>query len=1254
VSGGGGTPIWTPEQKRGIETTGRSLLVSAAAGSGKTAVLAQRCAYLVCDADPRCDIDQLLVVTFTEAAAAEMKSRIEQVLRTRRDSRPNDEHPARQLAMVERAHVGTLHGFCSRLLRQNFHLVGLDPAFQMLDGEESRLMRVEVARDVLAARYEEDPGGEFGRFVEWYGGGDDEGLINHIVRTHELLCSLVDVPGWIARARERVEAAAAGELRSSELGRELAALVAAKLSALRRRCDDAAEGLARMPGMEKPASYVRNLGAIADEWQQLFEANGFDALATALGNVDLGRRPSIKSDVPGGEAAKALIEAVQKEMKEGSLVQLARFSAKQWRDGVAVIAPMVRVFLELVEAFGAAYRRAKDAARRLDFSDLERFALAILRDSSCKGHELWPSGVARGCHRQYQHVLVDEYQDINEVQDAILHLVSRECVEGDPACGPQNLFCVGDVKQSIYRFRLAEPARFLKRDARFRQKPEKSSGEVIDLQANFRSRAPLLGVINGVFQRLMSREAADIEYDQSHELRPGLKYPAEGGECFVGAPVELHVLPADVTTDQHEDGGVAEEELDRSEREAAFVARRIRRIMGIDPAPFSRDPKGNAKPMCVVDKGPDGQLAPRPIRFRDIVILLRSMKVRADQYANVLRSAEIPVFREGGQGYFESMEVRDIRSLLTLLDNQRQDIPMAAVLRSPLSGLAEQEDCLARIRLAYDAREVLFHQAVIRYAAERDDELAAALRDFLEKFARWRDLARQRPLAELIWEIYDQTGYLAFCEGLANGPQRVANLVYLHERARQFGTFSRQGLYRFLKFLDSLEAETDFGQPSVLSEAEDVVRIMSVHHSKGLEFPVVFLPELGKRINLQDCYGPILIDRDAGVGLSVVDERLRVRYPSLASVLLQESLLRQSLAEELRVLYVAMTRAREHLILSGTCDGRTWERGRSLWTARAGKMPAADVLGARTMLDWVGPAALMAEGGGAFAITCHSPEEVGQWTGADLKRPALSKEQQRLARLEPMDPAPPAHPRAGEIIERLTRKYPFAGLSRLESARSVTAWTKEGREAAVGYVTETSGEKTVAFDRTLAEPRFLLDAKQRLSAADVGSATHLVLQHLDWSRSCEGDDLAEQINAMIGRRLLAPGHARVVDLDAIEWFASSELGRWIRSQDREGVRREVPFNFAIEPSEVAPGLDAADAQDRVMVRGRIDLLVIEPDGLTLLDYKTDRVAPERLAERIEFYGPQVAMYKRAMEAIAGRRVKDVFLGFLHARHIARL
>jgi ATP-dependent helicase/nuclease subunit A len=1268
---------WTPEQLRGIQTTGRSLLVSAAAGSGKTAVLAERCAYLVLDAQPPCDVDQLLVVTFTEAAAAEMKGRIEAVLRERLAKVEAEDDPrlVRQLALIERAQVSTLHGFCSRVLRQNFHLLGLDPTFSMLDGDEAKLLRIEVARELFARAYERDADGDFGRLVRFYASGDDELLIPHVVRTHEMLCSVVDPEAWLAAARRRIDEAAEGEFDRCEAGRELVRFVAEKVEALHRRCADALRTVAGFEGLEKYGDYLTGLLTTLEDWRDLLRIHGLDALAAAVKDFGAPRLPTIKGEVAGKDLAKAAIDSVREEMGDkGSLAQIARFSRAEWQAGMRSVAPLAGAFLDLVEQFAADYRRAKDQARRLDFNDLERFALRILRDEDAAG--LRPSGVARTYHRQFEHVLVDEYQDINEVQDAILNLVSRECLADEPGT-VQNLFCVGDVKQSIYRFRLAEPARFLARYAKFKAmapSPEGAkgdaspsdltpvgegggegsaspSGEVIDLQANFRSRGPLLNVLNELFARVMTAAATDIEYDQSHYLRPGASFPPADGVGFAGSPIELHVLPEDVPV-VATGGDDDPEELDRSEREAHFVARRIRQLMGQD---------GHAR-VTVADKGPGGEKVLRPIEYRDVVILLRSMKFKADQYAGVLRQAGIPAFREGGQGYFESMEVRDVRALLTLLDNPRQDIPMAAVLRSPLAGLADPEDCLARVRLAYPSRPeaggggqraegreaegVPFHVAVVRYAAEQEDELAARLRDFLDALYRWRQLARHRPLAELIWEVYSETGYLAFVEGLTNGPQRVANLVELHRRAAQFGSFSRQGLYRFLKFLDSLEQETDFGQPSVLSAAADVVRIMSVHHSKGLEFPVVFLPELGKRINLQDCQGSILLDKRAGLALSAVDEEKRIRYPSLATVIVQTSLRRQSLAEELRVLYVAATRAKEHLILSGTCSDKKCEQWASRWANVPGPLPPEDVLGASCMLDWVGPAVAMIGREDAFATTVHSPEEVAQWTGAELRRPGLSPWQQRLANLEPLQPAPAADERARRIVESLTAAYPHAAASHLEAARSVTDWSKTRRAAPAGYASTTAA---VAFAPTLATPRCLQDRRD-LSAAEVGSATHVVLQHLDFARPCVEEDLAEQMNALVTRRLLTPAQARHVDLAAIEWLMGTELGGRLRAE-AGSLRRELDFYLAVPPAAFAAEVVSGDLGDQVMVRGRVDALLVAKEGLTVIDYKTDRVTPDRLAERAAFYRGQVTHYRDALARITGRPVVAVHLVFLAARQI---
>ncbi|HYE19079.1 MAG TPA: UvrD-helicase domain-containing protein [Tepidisphaeraceae bacterium] len=1310
------TPSWTLDQLRGIRTTGRSLLVSAAAGSGKTAVLAARCAHLVCDADPTCDVNELLVVTFTEAAAAEMKARIERALRARlAHVKDETSRLERQLAMVERAQVSTLHGFCSKLIRQNFHLLGLDPTFQMLDGDEQHLLRAEVARDVFAHRYETDDGA-FAALVDAYAGGDDERLIPHVLRTYEMLCSLVDPRAWVDRALTGLTEAAdpLHVFETTALGQELVGLLRARLDTLCRRCDDAARVIAAYDGLGKYVDYVRHLGLIANDWKDLLAARGLDGLAGVVLGYKLEiRKPIIKGELPGKELAGALIKSIQDTLKAGEIHALASFSVAEWRAGLRSLLPSAAELLAVVTEFGDRYRAAKDRARRLDFNDLERYALRILRDESCTGADLRPSAVARAAHTQFSHVLVDEYQDINEVQDAILHLVSRECLVGwapptapatdvappqsairDPqsAIPTLNLFTVGDVKQSIYRFRLAEPTRFLDRDQRFRapnrglitsvtEHPanEALPGEVIDLQQNFRSRGPLLECINHVFRRLMTRAAAEIEYDASHELRPGAGYPQDLPDTFPGAPIELHLLPDDLSADDDHTGEpdpapADEDELGRAEREAAFVAVRIRDLLGIDAAGNQVGPR-----MQVMEKGEGGSFVPRPMRFGDVVVLLRSMRVKSDQYASILRAAGIPVYRDGGAGYFDSMEVRDVRSLLTLLDNQHQDIPFAAVLRSPLAGLPDPEDCLARIRLAYPTRNsqlatrntepVPFHIAVTRYAKEHDDELAARLRDFLDQLARWRDVARHRPLAELIWEIYDQTGYLALIEGLAAGQQRVANLLELHRRAAQFGSFARQGLYRFLRFLDQLESETDAGQPSVLSEAADVVRIMSVHHSKGLEFPVVFLPEMGKRFNLQDTRGPILLDRNAGLALSAVDHAKRIRYPSLATVLVRESIRRQSLAEELRILYVAMTRAKEHLILSGTCATSKLEAWQTAWTGHPGPMPAADVQAAGTTLDWLGPVAAMTAADHALAVTPHTADEVARWTGPELRRPSLTPEQEHLARLEPFAPAPPMTAEADAIIHRLTARYPHADLTKIEAARGVTAWLKQGRELPAGYDPRTTFVKpgaepngdapdpaahhvTHAANATpllpLVTPRCRAEASVT-SAADIGTATHAALQYIDLARGAT--DLDQQLATLAAKRILTPAQVAAVDRAAIEWFFDTPLGRRL-AKHAPDVRRELSFTFAVEPSEVGSTTTSVPSpEDRVMIRGRVDALLPTPAGLTVIDYKTDRVTAPALPARVDFYRPQVDLYRRALAHITKRPVTEVALVFLNSRAI---
>ncbi len=1245
---------WTEAQLLGIRTVKRSLLVSAAAGSGKTAVLSERCAYLVCDATPPCDVDQLLVVTFTEAAAAEMKSRIERALQDRLSSGESP-HLSRQLALVEHAQVSTIHAFCARLLRQHFHLVGLDPNFTILDGDEAKLLRNEVARELFQDCYESDESGNFQKLVDAYADGNDERLVEQVIRIHELASSLVDPQAWRRQAIARIAEAAQGPLENCVLGRELIELIGSNLTALRDRCAVAMRVVKPMQGFGKYLQQLEEFSQMLAHWDSVFRSHGLDALVGEVTGVEVPKLPSIPNTTPGKDIAAAAIESVRKELKEGRFRQALLYSTPQWQDGLGKILPHARLLLELVDDFSRRYSLAKRATRSLDFSDLERYALRVLRDDTSP-NELVPSPVARMLHRQFHHVLVDEYQDINELQDAILHLVSRECLvrkdeggrmkdEGDGAPSLSlcpNLFCVGDVKQSIYRFRLAEPARFLDRHRRFSDAGNAGVGQVIDLRENFRSRGPLLEALNEVFKRLMTRTAAEIEYDRSHWLQPGVTYPdADGNAGFTGSPIELHLLPdrvessADVDCETEE--GV---DFERAEVEAMLVARRVHELMGST---------GKTRKV-VAEKDGGGGIALRPIRFGDIVILLRSLRHKADQYADILRQSGIPVHSESGTGFFASTEIRDMLAMLSLLDNQRQDIPLAAILRSPLAAMPNPEDCLARIRLAYAKmpEPIPFHRSVVRYAEEQDDELAARLRDFLADLKKWREMAHQRPLAETIWTIYDQTGYMAFCAGLQDGQQRCANLIYLHERARQFGTFHRQGLARFMQFLEGLQSESDLGQPSVASQADDVVRIMSVHRSKGLEFPVVILPDLGKTINLQDCAGSILVDRAAFLGMSVVEEAKRIRYPSLASMLVQERLRRQSLAEELRVLYVAMTRAKEHLILIGTCGEKKPDEWASLWAGHRGPLPAPDVLAARNMLQWIGPvaAALEGEGKEMIRLTRHSPEDVAQWGDPRQQRPRPTQRQIDLADLKPLVPAPTEDPVAQDIIRRLRFAYPHEPFTHLPAAAAATKWSKENR-IELALESETSPDE--GFERALSRPR-TLSTDLRPLATDIGEAAHRVLEHLDFRQSCDTKNVSHQIEQMVARKLVNASQAKLVDQASIGWLMESEVGKLLRAH-AANLRRELPFYYAAATGS-HPQIPASDDPlDQVMIRGRIDVLIPTEGGLIVIDYKTDRVSPQAMSQRQAIYQPQMALYRDAVEKIARQPVVGIHLAFLTPRMI---
>ncbi|QOV91396.1 helicase-exonuclease AddAB subunit AddA [Humisphaera borealis] len=1242
-------PSLTPDQRRGVETVGRSLLLSAAAGSGKTRVLAERCAYLVCDAPPpyRCDVTELLVVTFTEASAAEMRERIGRTLQSRVHNCP-DSRLQTQAALLEQAQISTLHGFCTTLLRQHFHLVGLDPAFSVMDEYEGKLLRLDVGRDLIRRRYETDQQQSLSRLLDGYYDGEDERLLSEILRVHEMLQSLIDPEAWIRQSLDKTEQAAKYPLAKHPLGHELLALIRRRIIGLGGRCNLA---LASMRKLGRFEPYEDQIVGILQIYRHLFkqlQTRSVDVVAEELAGVEkLPNLKPVRATVPNKDQAKALVDAVAEEFKNGSWRTLLKSTEAQWRDGMTRVVPYARELLELVAEFGREYRRVKDESRQLDFNDLEHFSLKVLRDSTQPG--LVASSAARYYQRLFKHVLVDEYQDINELQNAILSLVSAEARDEPGASGaeaphrpslPSNFFCVGDVKQSIYRFRLADPKQFLAREAALRGAG--SAGEVIDLRQNFRSRGPLLEAINRVFERLMTRSAVEIEYDQTQRLAAGRVFPdADDARVFSGAPIELHVLPRDAGDGDTPEQAV--EEWDRTEREAALAARRILEIVG----------RAGQAAMRVYDR--QGTV-PRPATFGDIVVLLRTRKFKAGQFVRIFERFGIPTHAESGSGFFESTEIRDMLALLGLLDNQAQDFELAAFLRSPLARMENVEDALATAVVAYrqSAPPIPFHEAVARYATEKTDAVAADLRSRLEWLADLRHQANRQPVHETIWAVYQQSGYLAYVAGLPGGQQRSANLIELYDRARSFGTHRRQDLGRFLEFLRTLEAEADLGQPSVASEAEDVVRILTVHGAKGLEFPIVIVPDFGKAINTFDAAGAVVVDRTHGLGMKVVNEELFARYPSVGQLVVEDQLKKSLMAEELRVLYVAMTRAMEHLVLIGTTDGRSVDGWEKRWTGHSGPLPDADILGAGSMLAWLGPvwAADHAENQPTLELIRHSLAELH-----DPRSPGATHDVSRLVQavqtLRPLDATPVLSPEGAKVVARLEYAYPFEAQSARAAVSSVTAMAKGQTPKTLPAAPSTDIVNTERSDR-LALPAFMSAGESVAAAADKGTATHTVLQHLRFIEAGNRSQIEAQVDRMVAEGRLTETDRGLVDVATIEWFVGTELGMLLRTNEGR-LMREMPVYFAVSPQdESVRSADSIEPSglDSMMVRGRLDLFIPLPNGGVLVDYKTDNVRSAELIEsRKQTYEPQMRAYGDAIARITGVPVARRYLVFLTPRRV---
>ncbi|THF72771.1 UvrD-helicase domain-containing protein [Cohnella fermenti] len=1306
---------WTDEQWAAIAADGSNILVAAAAGSGKTAVLVERIISRIADEKQPLDVDSLLVATFTKAAAAEMKERIRLALEDALEARPESVHLKRQLALLPRASITTLHSFCMEVIEKYAPLIGLDPGFRIANETEAELLRMDTLDELFEERYErEGEDGPLARLADQYGGErSDEPLHGLVLELHEFAHSHPWPQWWLRETAAAFQVTGAKELAASAWADSMKQAVEQSLEgafALLRSGRELADG----PG--GPAPYSETLAADMDAVAGALEAVRslpWEYWNAAFAAVSFGRLKPCRGDAYDPELQER-VKALRDEAKK-TIAKLAEEwfvrTPEQYAEELIALAPDMAELAELVIAFGDRYEGAKREKGLLDFGDLEHYALRILRDDASTPERTLPSAAALDYRERFSEILLDEYQDTNEVQEAIVSLIAK--------ISPGNVFMVGDVKQSIYRFRLAEPGLFLAKYKSYgvwtpRGKAEgaepgefAAGGLRIDLARNFRSRTGVVDAVNRVFRLIMREKVGEMDYDRRAELIYGEGYPEEPGSVrgpegtLAGAKsdfaatrspyaVEMILLQSGggAATGEEAAGGAAgggasssaaagdagnpeeegsgegapEEELETVQLEARCIAAEIKRLMG----------HAGEKPFVVYD---GKSKLHRPLAYRDIVILLRAATSLSPAMLEELKAAGIPAYADLATGYFAATEVDVVLSLLQVIDNPDQDIPLAGVLRSPIVGLSAER--LAQIRIA--GRRGTYWEAVNEAAAGGDDELGRPLAAFLASLEHWRSFARREALADLLWLLYRETGYYDFAGGLPGGVQRQANLRALIDRARQFETSSSsRGLFRFLRFLGRMrDTGADLGAARALGEQEDVVRIVSIHKSKGLEFPVVFAAGLGRGFNKQDLNGLFLKHKKLGFGPKRVEAGTRVAYPTFPQLAIRRRLKAEMLAEEMRVLYVALTRPKEKLLLIGTTKDAEKELGRwrELADASADGLPDYAVSAANRYLDWLGPAATMASRSWSLPgePASSAAAEPGEWrcrvvpAAAYMRapEPPLSPdagEESAWNRVLALKPAEVPESEAGRrACEALTWTDPHREATQLAAKTSITAlkrgWSGGGTEEDADPSEELraqAGEAAAAdgpaMTYRLRRPRFLSD--RSMTAAERGTVVHLVLQHLPVREGTDEADIVSLLDTLVEKQILTQEQKAAVDPAAIASFCRTPL--YARMCAADMLWREVPFSYGLPAAAAYPAAGEGIEADTVLIQGVIDCLFPEADGLVLVDYKTDKARGGSWEQAAEKHRFQIERYAEAISAILGRPVKEGHVVFVDGGASVRL
>ncbi|WP_207577872.1 helicase-exonuclease AddAB subunit AddA [Listeria seeligeri] len=1217
---------WTDDQWKAIQADGENILVAAAAGSGKTAVLVTRIIEKLINEKSNWNVDELLIVTFTNASAAEMKFRIGKALEDELAQDPDSAHLKKQVAMLNYASISTLHSFCLEIIRKHYFEADIDPNFRLIEPIESSMIRDEVLENLLEEAYSIENNNDFFHLVESFTGDRSD------TELHMLISKLYDFSRanpspdeWLenmVRFYETTNISSITELPYFPIMKEDIEL---RINQAKNYLLTAIDYAGEIGG---PAPYLSTLEAELGQINTLNQMtwNQWEDVQISIESINFKRIPALKNksdyDEEYVEEAKKFRDAAKKEIKNVLIDWFSRNEFNYLAD-LEKMKPDIETLSNLVKKFAQNFFEEKQKRGVLDFNDLEHLALNILLKEGA------PSEVAKSYQKQFKEVLIDEYQDTNMVQETILGLVTRT----NETSG--NLFMVGDVKQSIYRFRLAEPTLFMAKYQQYRQDGT-NGGIRIDLSRNFRSRKEVLNATNFIFRQLMDKQVAEIDYDDAAELTLGARFPESQN-------MSTELLLIDMKTEEIEatDDELSPQELQKNQVEARAIAMKI------------RDMVDNKFP--IYDKKMQQN---RPIQYRDIVILSRAM-TSAPDIEEAMKILDIPFYANNNSGYFETTEVATMIALMKVIDNPYQDIPLAAVLRSPIVGLKEEE--LGQIRMA--KKKGYFFDAMLAFKDAVNSEAADKISEFIKQLNNWRELSIRENLTSLIWQIYQETNFYEFVGGLPGGKKRQANLRALYDRANQYEKTSFRGLFRFVRFVERLEIRgDDLGTAKTLGEKEDVVRMMTVHASKGLEFPVVIVAGLSRKFNMRDIYSKSLLDKDYGFASAYRDIEKMIVYPTIMQQAIKQKKIREMIAEEMRVLYVALTRAEEKLILVGTVPD--FEKTSKNWLQVAkGKetiLPAAVRAKAKCYLDWVG-----------YTLIRHTSfkellcEELIQTLPTDMvlqieiktKEMFLSSEKEGvkqdnwMGNIKAHQPVPVQSAYKDEIKRFMNYQYKDEASTEIRAKQSVTELKRQ-------FTLQDSWSDTTLLKEfqkvSLDRPKFL--QKNKLSATEVGTAMHTLMQAVSLENKPSEEDVKQLLQTMMEKDILTDAQVKAINIDQIIGFFESELGQKVLSE-KENVKREVPFSYLLPVEKLDK---QANLDEHVLIQGVVDSMIEQEDSIILIDYKTDKIAGRysgwEAAEKImkERYQVQIKLYAEAIEAISGKKVSQAYLYFFDGQHICQI